>query len=225
MHAGSLYAESRARITELVGDVTPAQLVQEVPATPGWTVKDVVGHLTGVAADVMAGRLEGAGTPPWTAAQVAARRGAPLADTLDEWAAVAPALETMLATAPPPVSHRLVSDIACHEHDLRGALVRPGARDSDAVDQAIQAGVGFLDRRLVDCGGPGMRLRSEMTEWVVGPGKPVTTLSTDSFTLFRLLFGRRSRAQMAALAWTGDAEPYLGHLALFGPATSDLDEG
>lgn len=225
MHAGLIYADSRARVVGLVGDLNPAQLDQAVPATPGWTVKDVVGHLTGVAADVMAGRLEGGGTPPWTAAQVAARRDVPVADTLDEWAAAATALEAMLATAPPQVSHRLVSDIACHEHDLRGALGCPGARDSEAVDQAIQAGVGFLDGRLVNSGGPGMRLRSATTEWVVGPGKPLVTLTTDSFTLFRLLFGRRSRAQMAALAWTGDAAPYLDHLALFGPATSDLDEG
>jgi uncharacterized protein (TIGR03083 family) len=224
MDAGSLYAAGRVSITELVADLAPAELECPVPATPGWTVKDLVGHLAGVAADVTAGQLEGAGTPPWTARQVEDRRPRPMGEVLAEWSSLGPGLETMMSGASPAVANRLVCDVACHEHDLRGALKRPGGRDSDTVDQALQAGVGALDRRLRDGGCRGLRLRAAETEWFVGPDQPGVSLTAEPFVLFRLLFGRRSRAQMAALQWTGDPGPYLDHLAVFEPPVADLDE-
>ena len=224
MDAGSLYAGGRNRIAELVGDLPPSELDRPAPATPGWTVKDVVGHLAGVAADVTAGRMAGAGTPAWTAAQVDARRSRDLAGVLDEWASLAPGLEAMLAGAPTAVANRIVCDVACHEHDIRGALGRPGARDSDTVDLALQAGVDYLDRGLRDAGAPGLTVRSEHTEWFVGQDPPAATLTAEPFTLFRLLFGRRSLAQMAALDWTGSPDLYLDHLSVFDPAVDDIDE-
>jgi uncharacterized protein (TIGR03083 family) len=224
MNAGSLYAAGRVRITELVGDLPPRDLERPVPATPNWTAKDLVGHLAGVAADVTAGRIEGAGAPPWTARQVDERRPRPIGQVLDEWTALAPSVETMLSGAPPPVANRLICDVACHEHDLRGALERPGARDSDTVDQALQAAVGYLDSRLHKGGCRGLRLQAAETEWFVGPDQPGVSLTAEPFELFRLLFGRRSRRQMAAFRWTGDPSPYLDHLALFEPPVADLDE-
>jgi uncharacterized protein (TIGR03083 family) len=224
MNAGSLYAAGRVRITAMVGDLPPNDLERRVPATPDWTTKDLVGHLAGVAADVTAGRLEGAGAPPWTARQVEERRPRPISEVLDEWTALAPDIETMLSGAPPVVANRMVCDIACHEHDLRGALKRPGARDSDTVDQALQAGVGYLDSRLHEDGCRGLRLQAAETEWFVGPDQPGVSLTAEPFELFRLLFGRRSRSQMAALHWTGDPSPYLDHLAVFEPPVADLAE-
>ena len=43
-----------------------------------WTVKDVVAHLCGACEDILAGRLEGVATDPWTEAQVARFEGADL---------------------------------------------------------------------------------------------------------------------------------------------------
>ncbi len=49
----------------------------------GWTVFDVVAHVTGVMADITAGRLEGIDTQPWYDRQVDERRGRP-PQALDE---------------------------------------------------------------------------------------------------------------------------------------------
>ena len=67
MDVASLYASGRGNVTSLVQGSTQLELDRPCPATPGWSLKDVVGHLTGVAADVVAGRMDGAGKPAWTA--------------------------------------------------------------------------------------------------------------------------------------------------------------
>jgi hypothetical protein len=49
-------------------------------------------------------------------------------------------------------------------------------------------------------------------------------LTTSVFELFRWRMGRRSRAQMAAMDWSGDPAPFLDHLAVFGPSPLDIVE-
>jgi hypothetical protein len=44
---------------------------------------------------------------------------------------------------------------------------------------------------------------------VAGEGEPAGTLSGDRLDLFRSLVGRRSPAQIAALSWTCDPQPWL----------------
>ena len=224
MEAPGLYDSGRARIAALVGALPDADLGRPVPSTPGWTVKDLVGHLAGVASDLTSGRVDAAGSPAWTARQVHERRSLPLRAVLDEWASVAASLGVAMASAPTPVWRCLVCDMACHEHDLRGALQRPGARHTDAVDFARQAGVGLVHTRLRRAGTGGLRVVAGATEWFIGPGDPTATLSVEPFELFRLLYGRRSRPQIAALAWSGDPTAYVDHLALLEPATTDLTE-
>lgn len=68
---------SRLRTTELAAALTPTHLDTTVPATPLWTARQLVAHLSGAAADVVAGRTNRVGTPPWTAAQATARAGHP----------------------------------------------------------------------------------------------------------------------------------------------------
>ena len=68
---GDLYAIGRDRIIDLVRGADP---VTPVPTCPAWTVKDVLAHVTGIPADIIAGRLDGVATDRWTAAQVEARR-------------------------------------------------------------------------------------------------------------------------------------------------------
>src|SRR4051794_9796354 len=82
-----MYAACRGRVVDLVVTLPATDLERPVPGTPGWTVQDVVAHLAGVAADVVAGNAEGAGSPAWTANQVAERRGRPITDVAEEWMA------------------------------------------------------------------------------------------------------------------------------------------
>lgn len=57
-------------------------------ATPtrceGWTVADVSGHVVGSLADIVAGRLDGLGSPEVTAREVAERRGRAPSELADE---------------------------------------------------------------------------------------------------------------------------------------------
>lgn len=98
---------------------------REVPACPGWTPKDVAAHLTGVCADILAGRLDGVGTDPWTAAQVDERRSKNLDDVLSEWAEVGEQIEALLPNFPEWAANQAVFDLLSHEHDIADALGLP----------------------------------------------------------------------------------------------------
>ena len=52
-----LYCETKDRIVGLLDDSDAAQWNRPVPACPGWSVRDVVAHLTAVALDLLDGRL------------------------------------------------------------------------------------------------------------------------------------------------------------------------
>ena len=162
----------QGRITGIVSALPEDQLLAPVPCTPGWTCRMMLCHLVGVPADVAGGRVDGAGTPPWTAAQVEARCERAVQELLDEWAEVAPQLEKMLDGGSPVA--RTLADIVCHEHDLRGALGRPGARDSEAVDFALQMVIGGLGNRITEAGLPALHLKAENQEGKSGPATRLT---------------------------------------------------
>lgn len=196
----ALYADARSRIVELVrrDDVDPATVV---PATPDWTVGDVVAHLAGVTADVAAGRVKGAATDPWTAQQVAERKGRSLAESLAEWDEHVGALDAVFAIE--MAQTMLVTDVYSHEQDLRGALASPGARDA---------------------GLPALRVVAGDTDRVVGEGDPVATLTISPWELVRAATGRRSPAQMRRYDWSGDPDTWLPTLPFLGPRSVDLVE-
>jgi uncharacterized protein (TIGR03083 family) len=215
-----MYAETRGRITELVNSLSPEQLEGIAPAAPLWRVRDVVAHLSGAVADILAGNLDGVATDAWTAAQVDARREQSVADILDEWNENAPKVEAMVNNFG-SAGVQLVADEVTHEHDIRGAVALPGARDSDAADAALQWLIDGLGQRLPS----GLRLAAGNQEWVIGPGEPAATVTApDEFEVLRALIGRRSAAQVAAWHWDGDPTPYLPVLAPWGLRDTDLVE-
>src|SRR5918911_3351769 len=136
------YAETRARIVELV-TAPGVGLDAPVPATPEWRVRDVVAHLVGVCDDIASGNLEGVTTPPWTAKQVEKRKDASIDALIEEWARAAREVEAMIPMFPGHSGPQLVSDVVTHEHDLRGALGQPGARDSAATRVGVEFMVGW----------------------------------------------------------------------------------
>jgi uncharacterized protein (TIGR03083 family) len=205
---GVVYAGGRERLSALVGELDAAGAATPVPACPEWRVHDVLAHLTGVCADILAGRLDGVATEPWTTAQVDGRREVPLADVLAEWAEVAPPVEAM-AKDFGSAGHQWVADLATHEHDVRGALGETGARDSEAVT----VGIGFLAegflREVAERGRPTLAIRAGERDWASAPGAPAATLTAPPFELLRATTGRRSLGQIRALGWDGDPEPWL----------------
>jgi uncharacterized protein (TIGR03083 family) len=124
-------------------------------ATPsrceGWTVGDVAGHVIGSMADVVAGRLDGLGTPEVTEREVQERRGRTPAALADECADVREATAGLLAVfdddawnAPAPGGYEgtlgdgveaLWYDTYLHADDMRSVLGQPTQRN-DAADKA-----------------------------------------------------------------------------------------
>jgi hypothetical protein len=53
------YRQSRIRIIEIVRTLEDEALTTRAPGCPAWSVRELLAHLTGVAADVRAQRLDG----------------------------------------------------------------------------------------------------------------------------------------------------------------------
>lgn len=211
-----LYCGTHARLAALVATLDEAALVMPVPACPGWSVQDVVAHELAITEDALAGRLAGPPTEEQTAAQVARFRGHDIRDMLAAWAITAPQFGDIAAALE---VWPAVIDIVSHEQDIRGALGRRGARDTEAVRVCTDVLLAYLAPPVP------MRVRVEDAEFRAGPDDGAELgLATCRFEALRWRMGRRSRAQLAALDWTGDPAPVLDHLAVFGPAAGDIIE-
>jgi hypothetical protein len=218
-----LYSGVRERVTALVRehctDDDSADRVP-VPATPGWSLHDVVAHLTGVAQDAVNGAVPRSGpTPEWTAGQVERGRDVPVLELLAAWEHASPAVESALDARP---IWPMVIDAGSHEHDLRATL-----GDSSERDNPLVVIVAKLLLRGLDVPLP-LQVTTEHHDVRVGPrtdAEQLVQLRTTTFEVFRWRMGRRSRAQLAAMNWGGaDPAPFLDHLCIFGPADSDVIE-
>lgn len=210
----NLYRQTMDRITELVS-APDVSVDTAVAACPGWSVRDVLAHMAAVAQDWAAGRRAAPPNDEQTAAQVARFDGRGLNDILTAWAEAATEIPRLAreGIAPP------LGDIVVHEHDIRDALGRPGARDSAALQRVSDQ----LLRMLVTPAP--VRVIVEDGEYRCGPdGNSVIDLKTTRFEAVRWRTGRRSHSQMAAMAWSGDPAPVLDSLYMFGPAAADLVE-
>jgi len=198
------YAGARERIVSLLHD-QPDEFAP-VKTCPGWRVRDVVSHLTGGTDDALSGNLEGLASDEWTAAQVERRQDTPLAMIIFEWVANAPRFEPLLDIAG-DLGQMAVADIASHEHDIRGALGAPGARDSDAV----RIGLGWVARNVIaSAKDHGVAMRIVSTDGLdLGPHDADATLIANDFELLRALTGRRSVEQLREMKWEGDVERAL----------------
>jgi uncharacterized protein (TIGR03083 family) len=197
--SASLYAGTRTRLTTAAQTLTPDQLNQQVPACPDWTVHNLLSHLTGAAADFLNGTLDGAPRPPWTAVQVDARRNLSTEAVLDEWASSGSTLEKLIlsgATAHPFICNPYV-DSGTHEADVHGAtgIGRPPR----------EIWLASLDWMLPDPTpvAPGtLSIITPDGTYSLGSTDPVTEVGTDTYELFRAIFGRRSTTQIQAWNWS-----------------------
>ncbi len=189
----ALYRENVAAVTSLAGELAPAQLDSAVPATPAWTVRDLLGHLVGAPADAVAGRMDGAPGPEWTARHVAERRALTVDELVAELRSNVDAVAESTIDNPRPA---IVWDIAVHHADLHEALDR-----------------GALPDRLW---APVLAAVAPMKLGAAG-GVPE---EVDDYELFRALFSRRSRTQMQAWGLPLSSDQ-LDELCIFGPREDD----
>jgi uncharacterized protein (TIGR03083 family) len=223
MEIDELYEWGHQRLLDLAVDLSDDEAATPAPALPGWTVKDTYAHLAGACTDLVDGRSDGVATAPWTARQVEERRDRSLEEVCEEWSRRKPALLEMLRVASPLVRLTPV-DLWAHTHDIRGALGRPADRDCGLTMYAVNVPMAGYRASWQDTGLDPINVVTPTKEWSLGEGEPVATLRTETWELGRMLLGRRSRDQMTAMNWTGDPEPFVDHLHVFGPAAYDVIE-
>jgi uncharacterized protein (TIGR03083 family) len=210
------YAAAHARLAELVVGLTPAQLATPVSSTPGWTVHDVVAHLTAIPTEAMAGRLAGIPSDEQTHAHVEERRDRTHDELLAEWTPnVEPMCEGARAGLVPP---NLAVDALTHEQDIRGALRLEPALTRDELRFCTNLYAFGFSYAVKKQALPALDIAATDTDFtrIAGEGEPQASLRASEFELFRALSGRRGRSQVLAYDWTGDPAPYLGLLNVFG---------
>lgn len=218
-----IYSALRARVCDLVREVDEQQLERLAPAAPEWRVRDLVAHLSGITADINAGNLDGVATDAWTARQVHARRDWSIDRLLDEWNTESAKVEPLMSHMPEVAVGQMTTDAATHEQDVRGALERPGGRDSDAVAIGFDWGAQML-AGPADAAEATLRLETDAGTTTVGHGSRQVGVRADRFELFRSMTGRRSVEQMRAFDWEGEPSPELLVLAIFTPRPTPLVE-
>lgn len=211
-----LYRGARQRVADLASDAGDLRAVR-VPTCPAWSAHQLLAHLVGVAEDFADQNLPtGGADPAWTAAQVARREDRSVDEILAAWDDVADRWEPQLVGLPFSAS---VMDVAAHEHDLRTALGQPGDRADATLDWASSTLLRVFDPPVP------IVVHTEDGSVRTGPAEGAALeLETTRFELFRWRLGRRSRAQLAAMAWSADPTEVLDHLVIMGPAEHDVAE-
>lgn len=209
------YAETRASFVELVTSLSEDQLDTPVPATPGWSVLDVVSHLTGVARSFATGNFEGAPGPDWTDGHVNSRKGASVTQSITEWDGYLPLVEEAINAGP---AGSMVNDIWCHEQDVRGALKIPGNRQAVAGGLCVKS-VRAIPSQLKETD---FAVPTVIVDGVTMVEGGDLTLTIDGYEAARMIFGRRSAAQLAALDWSKDPGGLVSEFTIFGPSEVDI---
>jgi uncharacterized protein (TIGR03083 family) len=221
---GRAFVDTQERLMELCKSLNRTDFDRRVPACPDWTVRDLVAHLVGVAADVAAGNIRYAGSPQWTAAQIATRRDGSADELLEEWRALAPALAEGIDHVHPAMAGAFVGDIVTHEQDLRAAVGRPGGRESLGAAIALDSYARFFGRRIKDNELAGLELRAGQDSWQLGTDEPAGRVVSGRFEMLRGLTGRRTRKEIRGFEWTTDPEPYLPVFSTYRYPETSLNE-
>lgn len=188
-----VYRDNLEAVCHLASQLSNEQLSLRVPATPDWTVHDILAHLAGGSSDVLRGRMDDAPSEAWTARHVDERAARTPDDLIRELKSNADAIVETLAGNRTPA---LVWDIAVHHADLHETLGRGRPPES-------------MWRPVVDAAGP-MMLKDDYD----------ACARVDRYELFRGVFSRRSRRQMAAWG-TGLDQATLDSATVFGPRDDD----
>ncbi len=210
---GAVYERTKRAF---VVTVTEADVDHLVPATPAWTVRDVLAHVIGLAADLNAQRFpdpEDEGGAAWSAQQVASRQGRTLAELTAEWDRESPRFADGLRLFGYEFGSHFAADLHAHHQDVRQAL--GGTRDNDPLTVAVALDhyVGFLGAQLATMDWGSVTATTECGTRQVGiNGSHHASIETSAFELLRAVSGRRSLDQIRALPWQGDVDALLAVL-------------
>jgi hypothetical protein len=213
---GNVYERTRREFIATVVALSDQKLHAQVPATPAWSVRDVLAHVVGLAADLNAQRLpapDDVGGTAWTNLQVERGRGRALGEVLAEWEREAAPFEDGLRAFGYEVGSHFVADLHAHYQDVRHAIGLPADADELTVRVALDHYLGFIDAMLREAGWGRLDVDAVGEARHLGdPGPHKARLCAQPFELLRSVSGRRSVRQIRALEWHGDADDLLALL-------------
>ena len=223
---GLAYQRVRRDLLARLGELSPAGLGTMVPATPDWSVHDVIAHVVGITHDLNHGEFGRDDPDEWTANQVRTRQAATLAELAAEWDAEAPTFEEGLRLLGYEIGSHYVGDLLHHIADIHHALGLGAIDDDEALTMSLDFYLFSGHESLRDAGVGTLRISVSDTgaEWVLGEGNEVARLAAQRFELFRVFGGRRSERQIRSLSWTGDVDVMVPLLSRYPLPTEDLME-
>jgi uncharacterized protein (TIGR03083 family) len=189
---GEVYRANIDAVTALAAGLSTEQLSTRVPATPDWTVHDVLAHLAGSPADALSGRMDGAPGPDWTERHVGERAAHTTDDIVAE---VRGSIDAVVASLDGNDRPALVWNAAVHHADLHEALGK-GAPPQQMWRPVVEAMTPSLGEHVDALG------------------------AVSDYEKFRMFFSRRSRSQTAAWG-TGLDQETLDGFSIFGPRDDD----
>ena len=217
MDAVQEWRDAQGRVIELVEGLSPDAAETTVPACPDWSVRELLSHMIGLDADVLAGDEPDDHNETWTARQVEQRQGHDIATLVTEWRSQTEPLAAWMQEN----GSRPMGDVVIHEQDLRAALGVPGARDTDGMHALRDRMAGGFADQVRATGSPCIELRSETWQFTAGEGEPAVRMQAPEFDLTRALMSRRSADQLRAWTTTGNIEAHLDLFAGLGPLPHD----
>lgn len=221
----SQYDDLRRRFVALVEQLTDAESARKVPATPAWTVHDVLAHVVGITADLNAGRFgEGQSPDEWTAAQVESRAGNSVAQLAAEWEREAPQFVDGLELFGYSFGAHYVGDLLQHFADVAHAVERHAPSDDRSLSVALDFYLESFDVDMCAAGVGRVVVNSGPERHECGSGAIRAEVTGAPYEMFRALGGRRSAAQIRDLDWVGDRESVLPFVSRYPLPIADVIE-
>lgn len=211
------YRESHQAICDLI---TEENEDLPVPACPGWTLRDLLAHVTGVMQDVVSGNTAGAPGPEWTAAHVDRFRDAQIESIKSAWRAALDQSGSLFRR----MGDQLLPDIVTHEFDVRGALGNTDAREEARLVASVEVMASWGDAHYKSEDIRALELRTNRKTYALGFGAAKASVEAELFEASRVITGRRSPEQIRSLHWSTDPTPWIDHLSMLGSRDTALVE-
>ena len=202
----AMYQACLTDLEKVVAGLGPDDLATTVPATPGWTAHQVLAHLAGGRIDIVTGRMEGAPGEQWTSRHVAEQEGRTPQELLANLRDTQSEVVAGLAEAKGPA---LAFDLSVHLADLHEAFGLGRA----PVETWLPVVERVAPRTMGQVG-----VVAETGAGSFGEGTPV---EISAYELFRVMYSRRSRLQVARLFGDALSSEQVESLGFFGPRDDD----